>query len=583
MQKTYSRAYYIYTLIFGVLGFLVLLWVTLYPYRPFHLDWLTFSVFTFFAFASKFLSFRLMGLVSLSMDTAVYITAILCIGTVPAAWAVFFSCYAKVVWDIVEREFYSQSDFRPFLENIIGPLFQAGSGALATLAVGLLLPVDTFVAGNMDRTLSVLWLAPAAAAIFVPIQYTVVLHKYHLLSFPWANLLREVLMPGLVAEMVLMPLALAMALVFHSQGGAGLPFFILLATYLMVNVIFKKLSDARARLDERVKDLQSLNLLGRTICSTLQADDLIHSLSSQTLEVVEEAHSVMVRVWDDERGEYETWLQHKQEVVPVGFDESLLHVLVDRTVGSGLPFSTAPLEPHHGGAQISEVAGCCLDNGSYMGIPVQVYDQTIGAIVLFSARHHAFSPARMGLLQMIGQQAAVALQNSRLYVLATVDGLTKLFVRRYFDRRLSEEMARARRYGTSFSLMLLDFDDFKEINDSHGHSAGDHVLRTIAAIILAEVRTIDIPARYGGDEFAVILPEVDAEGARQLAQRIVNRVRREKVRCGDHLVSTSLSVGIAAFPQHGHEDTAQILAAADEALYRVKHSGKGKVGMAGEE
>jgi diguanylate cyclase (GGDEF)-like protein len=582
VQKTYSKSYYFYTVLFGLVGFLALLGMTFHPVLPFQFNWLTFTVFTFFAFASKFLSFRLMGLVSLSMDTAVYITALLCIGTIPAGWAVFFSCYAKVVWDMLEREFYSQSDFRPFLENISAPLFQGGSGVAALMAAGLLLPVEAFVAGDMDRTLNVLWLAPASAAIFVVFQYTSVLHKYFLLGFSWPKLFREVLVPGLIAELVLMPLALAMALIFHGQGGAGLPFFILLATYLVVNFIFKKLSDARTRLDERVQDLQSLNTLGRTICSSLQTDDLVHLLTSQTLAVVEEADSVMVRVWDDDRSEFEVYVQHESDSLPPGFEESLLESLADRTIRSGRPFSTAPLGALMGGVQVSEIGGRRLDTGSYMGIPVQVYEQTIGSIVLYSAQRHAFSPARMGLLQMIGQQAAVALQNSRLYVLATVDGLTKLFVRRYFDRRLAEEVARSKRYGTSFALMLLDFDGFKEINDNFGHSAGDMVLRTVASTVLAEVRTIDIPSRFGGDEFAVILPEVDSEGSRQLAQRIVNRVKREKIRSGDHLISTSLSVGIAAFPEHAQTDTAQLLTAADKALYQVKHSGKGTVRVSGD-
>jgi len=168
-------------------------------------------------------------------------------------------------------------------------------------------------------------------------------------------------------------------------------------------------------------------------------------------------------------------------------------------------------------------------------------------------------------------------------VLATVDGLTRLFVRRYFDRRLDEEVARAQRYGTSFSVMLVDFDEFKEVNDTFGHAVGDRVLRRVADILLSEVRNIDLPARFGGDEYAVILPEVNWRGAMTVAQRLMHRVRREPVRADDQLVQISVSIGMASFPEHGNRDSAQILAEADKALYRAKSSGKGRIVIAGEE
>jgi diguanylate cyclase (GGDEF)-like protein len=156
-------------------------------------------------------------------------------------------------------------------------------------------------------------------------------------------------------------------------------------------------------------------------------------------------------------------------------------------------------------------------------------------------------------------------------------------VRRYFDRRLSEEAARARRYSTSFSVMLLDFDNFKEINDSYGHAVGDEVLRRVAEIILTEVRTIDVPARYGGDEYAIILPEVNWRGAMVLANRIMYRVRRERVRAGDSHFSFSLSIGLASYPEHAADDAVQILSASDTALYRAKSLGKSQIVVCGEE
>ena len=580
VQKNYSARYYAYTGLLGLVGFALLLYLTVFPLQPFRFDWLSFAIFTLLAFGCKFLSFRLMGVVTLSMDTAVYITALLCLGAVPAAWTVFFSMYMKIIWDTINRELVTGTEERPFLENILAPLFQGGTGGLAALAAGLFLPVSAFVSGEMVQTWNVIWLAPAAALIFVLIQYTTVLHKYALLGYSWKNLFGQALLPGLLTETILIPLAMVMALTYHGQGEVSLPFIILVATYVIVNFIFKKLSDARGRLDERVKDLQSLNRMGRTICSTLQADDLVSVLARQTLDVVEDGDSVMVYVWNDETGEYESIVEHKEGKDPARFELGVAVDLAARAVESRIPFSSGRLQPGQEGTRLTELKGLPLPPGSWMGIPVQVEDQAIGAVVLYSGQPEGFPPARLGLLQMIGQQAAVALQNSRLYVLATVDGLTKLFVRRYFDRRLSEEAARSRRYGTTFSIMLLDFDDFKDINDTHGHAVGDVVLRTIADIVLTEVRSIDIPARFGGDEFAIVLPEVDAKGAEQLAQRIVSRVKRERIRSGAKVLSTSLSIGVASFPQHASTDGTALLAAADQGLYKAKRAGKGQVGVA---
>ncbi|MBM4356299.1 MAG: sensor domain-containing diguanylate cyclase, partial [Deltaproteobacteria bacterium] len=234
------------------------------------------------------------------------------------------------------------------------------------------------------------------------------------------------------------------------------------------------------------------------------------------------------------------------------------------------------------GLSLNHVDGQALAGQSWVGVPIQVYEQTIGVLVAWSREPESFTDADLGLVKMVGLQAAVALQNSRLYVLATVDGLTRLFVRRYFDRRLAEEVARARRYKSHFTLMLLDFDDFKAVNDRYGHAVGDLVLRRAADILLTEVRSMDIPCRYGGDEFSVILPEVDAAGATVLAQRILRRVAGERIPAGDESLSFGMSVGLASFPDHTREDAATLIARADEALYHIKHTGKGKMAIYGE-
>jgi diguanylate cyclase (GGDEF)-like protein len=159
-------------------------------------------------------------------------------------------------------------------------------------------------------------------------------------------------------------------------------------------------------------------------------------------------------------------------------------------------------------------------------------------------------------------------QESRL------DGLTSLLNRRGFDERLDAEIARSARFGHPLSLLLIDVDDFKLVNDRFGHAAGDEVLRSLASHIERSIRTIDIAARYGGEEFAVILPETPAEGALVVAERIL----------GFHQPSLigapiTVTIGVAELdPVSGSKD--ELIQRSDEALYRAKRAGKNRVGLA---
>lgn len=583
MSNPYPVRYYCYTVPAAALSCAFLGWMTPQPAELTGAGWLPLVGFTTLALLSKFLSFRMMRVVTLSMDTAVYVTALLCLGTVPAAWAVFLSSFAKMIWDSVVREWYRGGEKRPWLENVSSPLFQGGTAALALLCAGSLLPVDEFVAGELSPALHVTWMAPSLAAIFLVLQYTIVLNKYWLRGYSWRNLLREVFLPGVVAEMLLIPLTMIMTLAW--RGGAedaAAALLVMVVAYVVVNILFKRHSDAAAQLDARVKDLEALNELGRTLCSTLQAADLVPALAFQTRTLLPGADAALVFAWDDEKREFTSNADFSDGFLAERFDARLAARLSDWVVRSKMPFLVSPKGEGRVGLSLSHLDGQPLSGESWAAVPVQVYEQIIGVLLVYSREPGVFSDADLGLLQMVGLQAAVALQNSRLYVLATVDGLTRLFVRRYFDRRLAEEVARSRRYKTHFSLMLLDFDNFKGINDRYGHAVGDQVLRRAGDILLTEVRTMDIPCRYGGDELAVILPEADVSGAAVLGQRILRRIREETIPVGEESVSFRMSIGVAGFPAHADQDAAQIITRADEALYHVKHSGKGRLAIYGE-
>ena len=160
-----------------------------------------------------------------------------------------------------------------------------------------------------------------------------------------------------------------------------------------------------------------------------------------------------------------------------------------------------------------------------------------------------------------------------------VDGLTGLFVRRYFDARVDEEIERARRYGQAFAVVMIDIDDFKHLNDTHGHLIGDRVLREVAAAVKGELRGVDTAARYGGEELVIILPRTELVAAFALAERVRARIadRRIAVGADGPVLSVTASFGIAAYPDSGLGSAEDLVRRADRALYRAKRSGKNRV------
>ena len=160
--------------------------------------------------------------------------------------------------------------------------------------------------------------------------------------------------------------------------------------------------------------------------------------------------------------------------------------------------------------------------------------------------------------------------------LAAVDGLTGLFNRRFLDIYLSKELNRARRHRETFSVLFVDLDDFKQINDQHGHGVGDQVLATVAREIQALLRQEDFAARYGGEEFLVVLPHTGEEGAARFAERLTERLAAVEL---PHSLAVAYSGGIATFPVHG-STARDLLHLADTALYEAKINGKAHVRVA---
>lgn len=207
-------------------------------------------------------------------------------------------------------------------------------------------------------------------------------------------------------------------------------------------------------------------------------------------------------------------------------------------------------------------------------IPMVVYSEVIGVINVTNKRHgKEFTEEDVEMLKAVADQAAVAINKAQLWDMAVTDSLTGLYVRRYFMVKLQEELHRAERYNNILSVVMADLDQFKNINDTYGHDAGDRVLKAIGKFLQKNIRDVDVVARYGGEEFVLMIPEATKDAAHSLSERIRTQLSELKF---ENLPSITISLGIATFPYDGSAPE-DLIRKADAAMYTAKRAGRNKV------
>ncbi len=187
----------------------------------------------------------------------------------------------------------------------------------------------------------------------------------------------------------------------------------------------------------------------------------------------------------------------------------------------------------------------------------------------------SFTKEDLEFLSILASQTGIALTNAELYEKATIDSMTRLYVRQYFNGKIEEAVARSEKAGAPLSLLMCDLDHFKQVNDRYGHQAGDLVLRETGQVVRSNVRPDDIPCRYGGEEIAVILPTADARQGMVVAERIRQAVGSHAYRVGDLTIPVTVSIGCGSYRKGDSPEA--LLSRADEALYQAKHGGRNQV------
>ena len=245
----------------------------------------------------------------------------------------------------------------------------------------------------------------------------------------------------------------------------------------------------------------------------------------------------------------------------------------------GRDFATADLR------RDGRVTGAC---GAVVAVPLRSRGRSIGALVLIDRAPSAVEPKLGGgtseMMSAVLEGPALALDYAltlrRAEALSVTDDLTQLYNSRYLNQVLRREAKRASRSGRPLSLLFMDLDGFKGVNDVHGHLAGSRALVEAAAVIRGSARETDVAARFGGDEFSIILPDTGSEGAVAVADRVRERIAAHPFLAGNGLnLRLTASVGVATLPDVAGS-AEELVRAADVAMYRIKQSGKNGVGIA---
>jgi diguanylate cyclase (GGDEF)-like protein len=214
-------------------------------------------------------------------------------------------------------------------------------------------------------------------------------------------------------------------------------------------------------------------------------------------------------------------------------------------------------------------------------LPLAIEGEIIGCISLNSEQSNAFDAQDLQFFSVIGYQMAATLKHfqrlSSIKNIAHFDTLTGLYNRRYFEERLGLEAQKSFFGGTALSLVMIDIDHFKRVNDTFGHTGGDRVLREISGLLRTSVRKKDTVARYGGEEFILILPEAGLDESSMIAERIRRLVESTPFEVSDARLNLTVSLGISNFPNHRARSKEELVKMADQALYDAKRGGRNQL------
>jgi len=574
MFQPFGIVHIAFLAILGLAGWGALIGTTVYPpsaFRPWEPSFELVGCLILVTVA-RLLAFRVFGRVRIAIDSAFYIAVRFVFGAVPAAWLISITLTADALMNhfFLGRGLLPRGE-APLRHTLAHSVYAAGLPSLVLLGVSVVF-VERPLTAMADTEL--LWSLPAFTMTFLGVHYFLAGGATWFIGASSGALWRRFLPRALGAELTLVTLSLAMVLAYKHQG--VLLFMLIGVSGVLFGGIFRRWTLVRERLAERVQELQAINRIQRIISASYDRPTLFSKLSKASLELVGHSSLFLIGLLQ-ENGEdvkYEVYDGNGQ-----------LTEQMDATIEAGLSGWVIRNEkPLVFGDVQKQYRAYVQDDRynderyhSWLAVPLKAYGKVIGVCSAQSTDRDAYTEGHLRVLTTIADTTAVAIEASRFYQLATVDGLTGLFVRRFFDQRLLEEWDRTARYGNSFTLGLFDLDRFKRLNDTHGHLVGDQVLREAAQVVRENMRSFDIASRYGGEEFVFILPRTTLEEAATVAERIRADVEKLSFKSAKGDVRVTVSIGLAACPSSDINSPAELVSRVDEALYKAKAQGRNRV------
>lgn len=348
-----------------------------------------------------------------------------------------------------------------------------------------------------------------------------------------------------------------------------------------LQILAEKLISSQALLTlaaQQADELDALKILSLNLTASLDLPTVLDAVVKEAMRLVGNARTVHIFLYTNNKLEFGASLDSDGQKNRV-FSEPRTGGLTATVAQKGKMIIVEDMQTH----PLYKNAPSDW-HGSIIGIPLKMGERVVGVMNL--SRHHigSFSTAELRLLNMLSNQAAVAISNASLHQSvsrkAYTDTITGLANRRALDKHLESEIINARRTNSTFAVIMMDLDGFKTVNDTYGHDVGDQVLRAVFNVISFGLRSSDFIARYGGDELTLILAKSDAQAAKLVTDKILENLANFSYNAPDGKgIKMGLSGGIAIYPKHGRSSP-ELLRAADAALYHTKKHQRGTFYMA---
>jgi diguanylate cyclase (GGDEF)-like protein len=326
-------------------------------------------------------------------------------------------------------------------------------------------------------------------------------------------------------------------------------------------------------IERQAAELDALKRITFNLTSNLDLKSVLDAVVSEALHLVKDAHEAHIHLYEKDQLIFgasldENGTKDRQMTIPRP-DGLTRTVALKKKMVIVEDMQTHPLF----------VKAPRPRRGSIIGIPLVMNGMVVGVMNLVRSQPGEFSLSEIRLLTLLADQAAIAIQNARLHQAvndqARRDSLTALPNRRALDERLDEAISQSRISNRPFSVIMMDLDGFKAVNDTYGHEIGDDVLRQVAENLIQSLRSTDFLARYGGDEMTLVLPDTDLPQAMHVTNKIQEHLKASSISLpGGNTAQLSVSGGIALFPKHAGT-APSLLRAADEALYKAKKHARG--------